>query len=161
MTVRNKKLQNRLYREIKRRIIAEFKVITATERAVKAEETAERYKDRFRKFGENVETIGGSGYIKTLEWTVKPEQYGSYACSWSDLTGEQVWELKRKVTEQIVNGLMENNLVQFICKNREEFDPLGSATIGAKVNVVPWEQMPHERVFKIREYAHEMAEDEP
>lgn len=110
-----------------------------------AEEKAEYYKKRFREFGSNVETVKTDG-IMCNEWTVEVKPYGAYVAMAPETTGaDDVYALSM-LAEKITNGLLENNIIQII---RHDETPFSPRTVGAKLFVVPWDQMPHTRTIKI------------
>lgn len=158
-----KRMKNRLYREMQEKIYekmlrvgAECKIAAAEERAEHAEITAEDYRRRFAEFGTNVETIetGENCLVKTMKWELTPQQWGKYTKQQMDIrmeVAEQVKEIEKDLVCKIANGLIENNLVQFVLREAEPFGgPLtAEATIGAKLFVIPWEQLPKYRSNKI------------
>ena len=145
-----KRMKNRLYRAHKAWII-ESQLRRNAEAEIKAaEEKAERYKQKFRSIGSNVETIDpGPGKIKMLKWTIPTEQYGNYVLVNQEQIREEEWrstelEIKKKLVESIAKGLLENDIVQFIVRQPSAFDPLNVfGSVGGKLYVVPWEYMAH------------------
>lgn len=147
-----KAIQNRYYREKVHRIRAE-------QAAKEMQKKADYYSKRFREFGSNVETVDSSnGTIVELKWEVEPQPYGQYIMVDGSITQEEYFYLARKdILEKIAYGLMENDLVQFIYKVENKDCPLTRfGTLGGKLFVVPWEQMPHKRVIEIRSMANEI-----
>lgn len=137
-----KRMQNKLYREMVKCAHLKF-------RAESAEEEAEKYKERFHKIGSNIKTIetGEHGPVVTMKWELKPEQWGNYIKFPDELVmkdDEETLErmLRNKITDSITKGLIENNIIQFIIRGPNEYNPLERyGTYAAKLYVVPWEQM--------------------
>lgn len=147
-----KRIQNKLYRAHKAWIIESQLRRNAEAKIQAAEEKAERYQRRFRSIGSNVETIDpGPGKIKMLKWTIPTEQYGNYVLVNQEQIREQEWrstelEIKKKLAESIAKGLLENDIVQFIVRQQDIFDPLNAfGSVGGKLYVVPWEYMARDR----------------
>lgn len=147
-----KRIQNKLYRAHKAWIIESQLRRNAEAKIQAAEEKAERYQQKFRSIGSNVETIDpGPGKIKMLKWTIPTEQYGNYVL----VNQEQIWEeerrsteleIKKRLAESIAIGLLENDIVQFIVRQPSIFDPLNAfGSVGGKLYVVPWEYMARDR----------------
>ena len=122
-----------------------------------AKSDAEWYKRRFRAFGSNVKTIQEGPGLKCIEWRLKPDQYGNYAMLGGAEYAE--YELKRELVEQMAQGLIENNLVQFISSTPDIYEPFFPGTYAAKLFVVPWELAPHEREVRLRQYVRETLEE--
>lgn len=143
-----KRIQNKLYRAHKAWIIESQLRRNAEAKIQAAEEKAERYQRRFRSIGSNVETIDpGPGGIKMLKWTIPTEQYGNYGIfDMRRVNEEDLKRIKEKLAESIAKGLIENDIVQFIVRQRDIFDPLNEfGSVGGKLYVVPWEYMAHSR----------------
>lgn len=141
-----KRIQNKLYRAHKAWIIESQLRRNAEAKIQAAEEKAERYQQKFRSIGSNVETIDpGPGKIKMLKWTIPTEQYGNYGIfDMRRVNEEDLQQIKEKLTESIARGLIENDIVQFIIRQRDIFDPLNEfGSVGGKLYVVPWEYMAH------------------
>ena len=144
-----KRLQRRLLNETYKRIEQEQLKNQYKAVAINAEEEAEYYKDRFRKFGSNVETVEPTGkLVECLKWTVEQQPWGQYAKT--DKPGSDDWiaYVHKWLTERLVKGLMDRNIVQFI---DSEEGPFGSV-YAVKLYVVPWEQMPHARTIELQQY---------
>ena len=57
---------------------------------------------------------------------------------------EMFQRVRRDIVTKIVDGLLEQNLVQFIYRDRAYEDPLCCLpTLGAKLYVLPWDQVPY------------------
>ena len=133
---------------------------------VQAETERDRYKERFRRFGTNVVTIepDNGKALRMVKWEINPETYGNYMTLMEpDLLMQS--EIQRRIQEElvrsIVKGLMEANMVQFISKGRNEFDPIQRfCTVAAKLYVVPWEQVPHKRRIELMQYAEKCWRDD-
>ena len=153
-----KKYKN-LYKKAKARI-SELESQLHHERAEKeyATQQASEYKKRFQEFGSNVKTIGAKDgkLLTVLEWEMKPEPYGTWAYYSDKVPFPPDW-IKGKLVQNIAKGLIENDLVQFIFHSKDEEGPFGGPffeqnTIGAKLFVIPWDQVPHERTVKLKKY---------
>lgn len=158
-----KAIQNRYYNELKKRIIAEGKIEQYRITAEDCKDETERYRKRFREFGMNVETIDPEPgcIVKQLKWEIEPQLWGEYVVLMSDtMTDDLIIEqVKERIVSSITKGLIEQNLVQFIKKEKCDFAMLkDQGTFGAKLFVVPWEQMPHKRKIELMEMAHKRGE---
>lgn len=153
-----KQMQRRLLRERGNYLLEVTARHEEEARRIKAESEAEQYKDRFRKFGSNVETVDPENgkYVELVKWELKPEMWGSYSFYDARFRNAELVEIfQRELVEKIVNGLIERDLVQFYIKDPNEAGgPLGlQGTYAAKLYVVPWEQMAHRRTIEIMQYA--------
>lgn len=152
-----KRMKNRLYKEMFRRMTAENQLGPAKEKA-------EYYRKRFREFGKNVDTsdMDNGKLISMLKWELRPEPYGTYVGvhkSFIDEEGEVLRGVKGDIIRTLVEGLIENDLVQMFVKDGD--DPMYPfQTIGAKLYVVPWEQMPHKRTMELKQYVENVLEDD-
>ena len=83
----------------------------------------------------------GSAAVET-ETKVKSQRYGDYVVLTDEMKNEIIDSCEEELCRGIVKGLMENNYVQFIVKNKnEENGPFGFNTVAAKINVIPWHEM--------------------
>lgn len=151
-----KQMQKRLLRETKARLLAQAD--NSYNKMMK-----EFYEKRFRKFGTNVETIEDRNIIECLKWEITPEQWGNYAVrNWDDmLTNDDAYvKIKKILIDQIAEGLIDKNIVQFIVKEGSMISgPFGMPTVGAKLYLVPWEQMPHKRTIEMRQFVENTFEE--
>lgn len=149
-------MKKKIPKSIKKKIRkAENEARFQREKRLEAEEKAKFYEDRFRRFGSNVETVDpGSGKLVVMEkWTIEQQPWGKYAICREDISDEELEKLKESIVEGLVRGLIEKNLVQFILKERNTVFPIAEfKTLGAKLYVVPWEQMPHERTLELERF---------
>jgi len=144
-----KKLINRINNETRKRIEAEAKIGAAVYKAEAAEEKAQRYEKRFREIGSNIKTLNpGSGKaLVMMKWEIKPEKYGTYAKidnrRIKETNTEEIYnEIRKKLANNIAEGLLDQNIVQIIFKGQNEYDPISEySTVGMKLYVVPWEMM--------------------
>lgn len=143
-----KAMKNRLYREHKAWILEKQRRERAEDRIRAAEDEANRYKRKFRSIGSSVETIDpGPGKIKMLKWTIQTEAWGNYIRFDTALirTGEELkmeQYLKEELTKSIARALLEGDIVQYLVRMPDMFDPLNRhGTFGGKLYVVPWEYM--------------------
>ena len=154
-----RKIRDRMYRALKYAAVEKGK-------RIEAEDKAEYYKNRFKQFGNNVKTVEpDSGKLVVCEkWEIKPQDYGHYACI-TDLSEVQEEMIIKELAQSIAKSLLENDLVQFIsnrnCLADGPIKPGG--TVAAKLYVVPWEMMPHDRRNKIElfKYVENTLENEP
>ena len=107
----------------------------------------EDLKQRFREIGssEGIETIESNGAVISIK-KVRPLPFGTYKFideerSIIDLhTAYQ--NNKKELLEMVAEGLLEENVVQIIFKDRDLAGPLGmNPTMAIKMYVVPWEKM--------------------
>ncbi len=149
-----KRMQTRLLRETKKYLSEHVMRLDAESKIDEAEQKASYYKKRIRKIGENMETVNvrPGKAVAMVKWEISPEIYGTYKrIDRIDLLSEET--IKKELAMRIAEGLLDQELIQFICKETEPYDPLGRfATIGAKVYVVPWELMPHQRSMELMQY---------
>jgi len=162
-----RKLKDRLYREIKRRNIAEGQIFAYRTRAETSEEKAEYYKKRFREFGTNVKTVDpGSGKLIVMEkWELHPQPWGQWVKfdnAIINLDNEEAifQQIKEEIMRKIVGGLIEQNLVQIIRHDPDDSPLNRYGTYAAKLYIVPWEQMPHERTIELKRYVENTLERE-
>lgn len=157
-------LKNRHYRALMQLASMRWENIFLKNERDRYKEKTEYYEKRFREFGKNVETIEPDDLcIKQLKWEIRPEQFGDYAMIMKHFD-QSVEEMGKALREKVVRGMaeamIENNLVQFIENFSDEDDPFSlMGTIGAKMYVIPWEQMPHKRTIEIRQYVENTLEE--
>ena len=163
-----KQIKSKLYREIKRRSLAEAHIVSAEARAERAEDEANYYKNRFREFGSNVDTVepGSGKLVHMLKWELKPQAWGNY-CVVDDrivethdvATVQKI--LSDKVIEGLARSLIEKNLVQFVIRDPDMHDPFNRyGTYVVKLYVVPWEQMPHSKILELKQYSDEVINND-
>ena len=147
-----KKIKDKLYREIKRRIQAEARIEPA-------EAKAAFYEKRFREFGSNVETVDpGEGKAVVMEkWELHPQAWGKWAKfdnAIINLDNEEAifQQIKEEIMRKIVGGLIEQNLVQIIRHDPDDSPLNRYGTYAAKLYIVPWEEMPHKRTLELKRY---------
>ena len=146
-----KRLQKRLLNETYKHREQELLKNRYKAVADKAQEEAEYYKDRFRKFGSNVETVEPTGKpVECLKWTLDMQQWGNYVAAMRPIEDEAIQYAHQMALEGLVKGLMEHNIVQFIDKVGQ--GPFDGNTYAVKLYVVPWEQMPHKRTIELSQY---------
>ena len=154
-----KRLINRINRETFMREMSEKLANQLIPKAAKAE----FYKKRFQDFGTNVETTepGSGKFVVCEKWSLRWEPYGVYKKFPGTINEEDVEQIKKELAEKIAGALIENNLIQFFVKEADDFGPLTEfATIGAKLFVVPWEQMPHKRTIELKKYVDDTLEED-
>lgn len=146
-----KRMKNRLYREIVKSQHLQY-------RAEIAEEKAEKYQERFHKIGSNIETIElePGNQVVMLKWELKPEVWGDYlkfgTCLIEKHNEKEIEQiLKKEIIHNIAEGLIDNDIIQIIIREPSIIDPLDRyGTYGAKLYVVPWEQMGVKKTIEFR-----------
>lgn len=152
--------RKRIYRLIRELMIQR-------EARMTAETQAEYYKDRFQRMGSNVETVDPEPGcpVKVEKWEVRPRAWGTFLImNPSEHPDLAIKFAKESLVREIARSLIENDLVQFIVHEFEDDDdPLndGRGTVGAKLYIVPWEQMPFSRRIQIAMKAEKIIEEEP
>lgn len=152
------RMKNRLYNAI--RDATYYRISRDDERREKEEykEKAERFGKRIREIGANMKTVDpGSGkMVQMVKWELDPKEFGAYMRTIHDIHDPANLErFSEELIRGLVKGLMQEELVQMIIrepdfKNPDPLDIYG--TIGAKIYVVPWEQMPHRRTIELKQY---------
>ena len=98
-----------------------------------------RLYDRFARLGTQIESLDSGGTIQAIE--IKPIPFGQYAIFSDDFVAKELPDvIKRQIVSDMVSQLLENAYVQFLTGFN-----LGEVTLGAKMYVVPWEQMARRR----------------
>ena len=100
----------------------------------------DKLKKRIMDIGSRCEMLDISGPgINCVE--VRPEAWGQYMVMSPliDLSDTELEDMKKMLVGKIVQGLMEQNVVQFII-GKHDFVP-DRKTIAAKLYVVPWDQL--------------------
>ena len=149
---------HQMQHEIRQRILAEGK-------AELAQREAENYRKRIREIGMNMEIIDpGPGTVRCVKWTMNPQAWGQYVAltpNMDEIPQEALDDVKFELARTIAEGAARNELIQYI-KGKNEMDPLNQfATIGGKIYIVPWEQMPHRETIKLRQLIDDaLAEEE-
>ena len=160
-----KAIMNRLYRETKARMIAEGKIALAEDKANRSEEKAERFRRRFRNLGNNVKTTdpGDGKYVRMMKWEIKPEPWGEYMVftreMFQNMTTDELYRYCiNKLARQITEGLLQEEMIQFIVHDPDAFNGNETGILAAKLYVVPWEQMPHKKTIVIKQYVDDVLE---
>ena len=102
-------------------------------------------RDRLRRAGSLPYEYFENADIKTVEAEAKV--FGDFAVLDANAdhpTENEIEKVKSQVVYEIVRSLMDDELIQFIVKDRDFTNsPLyfDKCTVGAKLNVIPWEQM--------------------
>ena len=97
----------------------------------------EKLKDRFRAMGSAPDIEYKDG-IPVVTAEIKPMQYGTYMYYAEDSEANTQY-FQNELAKQIVKGLMEQDIIQFIYHDTDLFSNR-FPTIGAKLFVIPWEQ---------------------
>lgn len=149
-----KRLQRRLLNEIYKRIGEEQQHQYYKAVAECAKDEADYYKERFRELGSNVETVDTDGDVMTIKWELTPKQFGNYITVGDaiSITPEIERLLITKLSDSLAKAMVEGNIAQIIKKVGLYDDPITRyGTIGVKLYVVPWEQMPHKRTIELQQ----------
>ena len=106
-----------------------------------------------------VKTIDG---VPFLEFSLTPKPFGTYLCCCNPgyLTDQSIVDIKNKLTENLVNGLLSSGMLQFIVRDGDCCDPLSMPVVGVKLYAVPWEQVSLYRKQKLRYEPKQEAEEE-
>lgn len=97
--------------------------------------------DRLNRLGTQIESLESGDPIQMIE--IKPIPFGQYAMLTDDFMFKEIpGEIKSQIVNYMASQLMENAYVQFIT-GFNNFT--GEVTLGAKIYVVPWEQMARRR----------------
>lgn len=158
-------MQRRLLRAELRYRSEHEKRILAEGRIQLAEEKAEKLRNRIRSIGQNMETIDKDiNEVRCIEWTLNPQAWGQYVAltpNMDVIPQEAMEDVKAELAMAIVEGAEKNGLIQYVTRGGSLSDPLDQAvSIGAKIYIVPWEQMPHRRSIKLRELVNEALNEE-
>ena len=140
-----------LQRKIKQK---DFRIGLLKKRIECLEEEKKKVEKRLEIAGTETETIEeGAGMVQIIRAEVIP--YGTYTRV-DKMPLDELKFIKEKLTREIAKALIDQNIVQFIIKEPGMHD--GSfgdifqeyKTIGAKLYVIPWEQMRTGRTIEIR-----------
>ena len=100
------------------------------------------YKKRLRRAGNADYVYFESNAVKAYKVDVKGIPFGGYVSLVGESDNEIINAAKEQVTKQLVEALIDSEYIQFVIKRPEDFNPLDQfCTVGAKLRVVPWEQM--------------------
>lgn len=162
-----KAMKNELYRQIRRAMMAEYRNLVLEKRVEDAEKKAQFYTERFRKLGSNVETVNPESdkLVTMLKWELDPVRAGAYMMIHPIMMEEMDQRtayntIRDDLANEIAKGLLESDMVQLFTKGQDQTDPLNPyGTAGAKLYVIPWEQMPHKRTVEIKQYVENTLEE--
>ena len=97
--------------------------------------------DRLNRLGTQIESLESGDPIQMIE--IKPIPFGQYAMLTDDFMVEEIPDVvKSQIVNNMASQLLENAYVQFMV-GFNNF--IGAVTLGAKMYVVPWEQMARRR----------------
>ena len=98
--------------------------------------------DRLNRLGTQIESLESGDPIQMIE--IKPIPFGQYAMLTDDFMFEEIPDaIKSQIVSNMTSQLLENAYIQFTTG----FDDLfGTVALGAKIYVVPWEQMARRRI---------------
>lgn len=104
-----------------------------------------RLLDRFNRLGTQIESLDSGGTIQAIE--IKPIPFGQYAILSDEFVAKEIPDvIKSQIVNDMVSQLLENGYVQFIT-GIDNYP--GAVTLGAKMYVVPWEQMARRRTVTL------------
>lgn len=119
---------------------------------IKWKETA--HKEKVAAINDRLFRAGSDPELKPIandfafEFTVRPELYGDYCCSYESGScddDEIIEKCKVELAHALAKGMIEQNLVQFIIKGFRGYpqsdNPVCGRTVGIKAYIVPWERM--------------------
>jgi hypothetical protein len=119
------------------------------------EEEKKKVEKRLEIAGAETETIEeGVGMVQIIRAEVIP--YGTFTRVGNDIHLDDLESVKMELTREIAKELIDQSIVQFIIKKPGMYDgPFGAidqeyGTIGAKLYVIPWEQMRTGGTIEIR-----------
>lgn len=97
--------------------------------------------DRLNRLGTQIESLESGDPIQMIE--IKPIPFGQYAMLTGDFMVKEIPDVvKSQIVSNMTSQLLENAYIQFTTG----FDDLfGTVALGAKIYVVPWEQMARRR----------------
>ena len=102
----------------------------------------EYLKKRLRRAGSLPYYYHESEKVATVE--AEAHTYGNYAVMDDNVADDMIEMAKGKIMNKIIKGLIDLNLVQFIVKTVDDYNAppfQQKCTVGAKLRVIPWEQM--------------------
>lgn len=95
--------------------------------------------DRLNRLGTQIESLDSVDPIQMIE--IKPIPFGQYAMLTDDFMLKEIPdEIKSQIVNNMASQLLEHEYVQFLTGFN-----LDEVTLGAKIYVVPWEQMARRR----------------
>lgn len=96
---------------------------------------------RLNRLGTQIESLDSGDPIQMIE--IKPIPFGQYAMLTDDFMFKEIPDaIKSQIVNNMASQLLENAYVQFVI-GFNNF--IGTVTLGAKIYVVPWEQMARRR----------------
>jgi hypothetical protein len=97
--------------------------------------------DRLNRLGTQIESLDSGDPIQMIE--IKPIPFGQYAMLTDEFMFKEIPdEIKNQIVNYMASQLLENAYVQFMIGTNNF---TGEVTLGAKIYVVPWEQMARRR----------------
>jgi len=109
----------------------------------------DRLNERLRRLSTEEHEYFNSSKVKTIAVELEPLMYGQYVKLDRDQITDQIIEqAEKKLAESLAMAMIKHNLVKFIVHtDPDDCDPLNMfATVGAKLTVVPWEQMTKKKI---------------
>jgi hypothetical protein len=101
--------------------------------------------DRFTRLSTQMNSLQVNGAIQEIE--VKPIPFGQYAVLADEFRLSKIPdEIKHQIVDDMVSQLLEGGYIKILIGNDNCF----GVTVGAKMYVVPWEQMARGPVIKMQ-----------
>lgn len=146
-------MKKRWTKKAQREKIAELNVQISELRSklYDAESEAERYKKRFKTlmFSEEMEPIRIPNTVGVVTANIEHIPYGMFI-TYDPEKAVHIDTLKERLAIELARGMIDADMVKFIIRDEERWCT-GYATIGAKLYVIPWEQLT-ERSWQVRAY---------
>ena len=97
--------------------------------------------DRLNRLGTQIESLDSGDPIQMIE--IKPIPFGQYAILADEFMFKEIPDaIKSQIVNYMASQFLENAYVQFMIGTNNF---TGEVTLGAKIYVVPWEQMARRR----------------
>ena len=129
-------------RELKAKIRElNLKAISQEAQLLTSEAEISQLHDRLNRLGTQIESLDSGDPIQMIK--IKPIPFEQYAMLTDDFMFKEIPdEIKSQIVNNMASQLLENAYVQFVI-GFNKF--IGTVTLGAKIYVVPWEQMARRR----------------
>lgn len=90
---------------------------------------------------------------QTAEVEIKSIPYGLYSILDATDTDRVIRKIQENLVKEIAECLIKDNMIRFIVKEQENYDPLSRyATVAARIDVVPWDQIVRRKTKVEKEY---------
>ena len=134
-------------RELKAKIRElNLKAISLKGQLLASEAEISQLHDRLNRLGTQIESLDSGDPIQMIE--IKPIPFGQYAMLTDEFMFKEIPDaIKSQIVNYMASQLLENAYVQFMIGTNNF---TGEVTLGAKIYVVPWEQMARRRIITAR-----------